>query len=104
MTVLFYWTSKVGALKTTIRIDDELLQRAWREAQRRGISLASLLEQGLELALKTPPPSAARITRLSEIFRPRKEERVARGRTTISDAEIADSATSSGPQWRMDKD
>jgi hypothetical protein len=41
-------------MKTTIRVDDRLLQRAWQEAERRGIPLASLIEQALQLVLRLP--------------------------------------------------
>jgi hypothetical protein len=39
-------------MRTTIRLDDRLLQLAWREAERRGVTLASLVEQGLQLVLR----------------------------------------------------
>jgi hypothetical protein len=74
--VLLYWESGCTSVKTTIRIDDELLQKAWKEAQRRGISLASMVEQGLRLALSMPPKiPAERITKLSAFFAPRKAPR-----------------------------
>jgi hypothetical protein len=39
-------------MRTTVRLDDRLLQRAWQEAERRGVTLASLVEQGLQLVLR----------------------------------------------------
>jgi hypothetical protein len=39
-------------MKTIVRLDDRLLQRAWHEAERRGVTLASLVEQGLQLVLR----------------------------------------------------
>jgi hypothetical protein len=39
-------------MRTTVRVDDRLLQQAWREAERRGVTLASLVEQGLQLVLR----------------------------------------------------
>ena len=44
-------------MRTTVRLDDLLLQRAWQEAERRGISLATLVEQGLQLVMRLPPKS-----------------------------------------------
>jgi hypothetical protein len=41
-------------MRTTVRLDDQLLQRAWQEAERRGVSLATLIEQGLQLVLRVP--------------------------------------------------
>jgi hypothetical protein len=40
--------------RTTVRLDDALLGRARKEAERRGVTLTSLIEQGLELALRRP--------------------------------------------------
>jgi hypothetical protein len=45
-------------MRTTVRLDDRLLQRAWQEAERRGVSLASLVEQGLQLVLRVPPKNS----------------------------------------------
>jgi hypothetical protein len=41
-------------MRTTIRLDKPLLERARQEAARRGITLTALIEQGLELALRRP--------------------------------------------------
>ncbi len=41
-------------MRTTVRLDDALLDRARREAVRRGVTLTSLIEQGLRLALRRP--------------------------------------------------
>jgi len=41
-------------MRTTIRLDDALLDRARREAERRGETLTSLIERGLRLVLATP--------------------------------------------------
>ncbi len=41
-------------MRTTVRLEENLLQRARQEAERRGITLTSLLEQGLQLALRRP--------------------------------------------------
>jgi len=38
-------------LRTTVRINDALLEEAKREASRRGETLASLIEQGLRLVV-----------------------------------------------------
>jgi hypothetical protein len=39
-------------MRTIVRLDDRILQRAAHEAERRGVSLASLVEQGLQLVLR----------------------------------------------------
>jgi hypothetical protein len=41
-------------MRTTVRLEESLLQRARQEAERRGVTLTSLLEQGLQLALRRP--------------------------------------------------
>jgi hypothetical protein len=41
-------------MRTTVRLDEALLERARQEAARRGVTLTSLIEQGLELALRRP--------------------------------------------------
>lgn len=41
-------------MRTTIRLDKPLLERARQEAARRGVTLTALIEQGLELALRRP--------------------------------------------------
>jgi len=45
-------------MRRTIRLDDRLLERAWQEAERRGVTLASLIEQGLQLVLRHPSKSS----------------------------------------------
>jgi hypothetical protein len=41
-------------MRTTVRLDDALLDRAKREAARRGMTLTALIEQGLKLAMRQP--------------------------------------------------
>jgi len=41
-------------MRTTVRLDDALLDRARQEAARRGVTLTSLIEQGLQLVLRRP--------------------------------------------------
>ena len=41
-------------MRTTVRLEESLLQRARQEAERRGVTLTSLIEQGLELVLRRP--------------------------------------------------
>ncbi len=41
-------------MRTTVRLDDALLNRARREAARRGVTLTALIDQGLRLALRRP--------------------------------------------------
>jgi hypothetical protein len=41
-------------MRTTIRLDEALLERAKREAHRRGETLTALIERGLRLVLASP--------------------------------------------------
>ena len=41
-------------MRTTVRLNDALLERAKREAARRGETLTSLIERGLRLVLAKP--------------------------------------------------
>ena len=41
-------------MRTTVRLDDALLDRAKREAARRGETLTALIERGLRLVLANP--------------------------------------------------
>jgi hypothetical protein len=41
-------------MRTTVRLDDGLLDQARREAERRGTTLTALIEQGLRLAIRRP--------------------------------------------------
>lgn len=41
-------------MRTTVRLGKPLLERARKEAARRGITLTALIEQGLGLALRRP--------------------------------------------------
>jgi hypothetical protein len=41
-------------MRTTVRLDDALLDLARQEATRRGVTLTSLIEQGLRLVLRRP--------------------------------------------------
>lgn len=43
-----------GHMRTTVRLDDRLLERARREAARRGETLTALIERGLRLVLANP--------------------------------------------------
>jgi hypothetical protein len=47
-------------MRTTVRLDDNLLEQARREAQRRGETLTSLVEKGLRLELVHSQPSVKR--------------------------------------------
>lgn len=47
-------------MRTTVRLDDALLERARKEADRRGITLTALIEEGLKLAMRRPLESNAR--------------------------------------------
>lgn len=50
-------------MRTTVRLDDALLDRARQEAARRGTTLTALIEQGLRLVLRSPlkPPNPPRV-------------------------------------------
>lgn len=41
-------------MRTTVRLDEALMQRARQEADRRGVTLTALIEQGLQLVLRRP--------------------------------------------------
>jgi hypothetical protein len=49
-----------GHMRTTVRLDDALLERARKEADRRGVTLTALIEQGLQLVLRKPMARHAR--------------------------------------------
>ena len=51
-------------MRTTVRLDDGLLDQARREAERRGTTLTALIEQGLRLAIRPPQP-IERVSRIS---------------------------------------
>jgi hypothetical protein len=48
-------------MRTTIRLDDTLLDRARREAARRGETLTALIERGLRLVLASPDKRPRRL-------------------------------------------
>jgi hypothetical protein len=47
-------------MRTTVRLDDGLLEQARREAARRGVTLTSLIEQGMRLVLRRAPQGPER--------------------------------------------
>jgi hypothetical protein len=47
-------------MRTTVRLDDALLDQARREAQRRGETLTALIEKGLRLELARSKPDRRR--------------------------------------------
>lgn len=49
-------------MRTTVRLEESLLERARLEAERRGVTLTSLIEQGLQLALRKPLKRSERTT------------------------------------------
>jgi hypothetical protein len=54
-------------MRTTVRLKERLLERARQEAERRGVTLTSLIEQGLQLALRRPlKPSERSMAKLPE--------------------------------------
>jgi predicted DNA-binding ribbon-helix-helix protein len=46
-------------MRTTVRLDQALLERVRAEAAKRKTTLTSLIEQGLELVLRQPTESVA---------------------------------------------
>jgi hypothetical protein len=50
-------------MRTTIRLDDELLERLKREAQRQNISLTRLINRVIEAGLETAPARRKRAFR-----------------------------------------
>jgi hypothetical protein len=51
-------------MRTTVRLDEALLERARKEAARRGATLTALIEEGLQLVLRRPrkQPDRPRVT------------------------------------------
>ena len=49
-------------MRTTVRLPDGLLNRARAEARRRGTTLTALLQEGLELALRSDRKPARKVT------------------------------------------
>ena len=47
-------------MRTTIRLDDNFLRQVKREAQRRGETITSMIEQGLRLVLASSQPRPPR--------------------------------------------
>jgi hypothetical protein len=47
-------------MRTTVRLDDALLNRARREAARRGVTLTSLIDRGLRAVLQRPAATQSR--------------------------------------------
>ena len=41
-------------MRTTVRLNEKLLERARKEATRRGATLTALIEEGLQLVLRRP--------------------------------------------------
>ena len=75
----------LGHMRTTVRLDDALLERAKREAARRGLTLTALIEHGLRLVMSRPATRA-------------RAERVAlpvcrRGGGTLPGVDLDDSAS-----------
>lgn len=72
-------------MRTTVRLDDALLERARREAARRGETLTALIERGLRLVLARPE----RIVQKSPVDLPVCRE----GGGTLPGVDLDDSAT-----------
>ncbi|OGA46708.1 MAG: hypothetical protein A3F74_21085 [Betaproteobacteria bacterium RIFCSPLOWO2_12_FULL_62_58] len=47
-------------MRTTVRLNESLLEQARREAARRGTTLTALIEQGLRMALARRPSATKR--------------------------------------------
>lgn len=48
-------------MRTTVRLEEPLLDRARQEAERRGVTLTALIEEGLRLVLRRPLRRAERL-------------------------------------------
>lgn len=57
-------------MRTTVRLDDRLLEAAKREAARRGETLTALIERGLRLVLARPQSRIARRPRGAPVILP----------------------------------
>lgn len=44
----------LAPMRTTVRLDEALMERARREARRRNVTLTSLIEEGLQMVLRRP--------------------------------------------------
>lgn len=51
----------VNHMKTTLVIDDSVMQRLRAEAARRGVTMSALVEAGLRRLLDEPPPPPAAV-------------------------------------------
>ncbi len=47
--------------RTTVRLDEALLDHAKSEAQRRGLTLTALIEEGLRLVMARRPPGSTKM-------------------------------------------
>ena len=57
----------VSQMKTTLNIDDSVMQRLREEATRRGTTMSLLVEAGLRRVLSEPAPSDSPSTELSPL-------------------------------------
>jgi hypothetical protein len=48
-------------MRTTVRLNEKLLERAKKEAVRRGATLTALIEEGLQLVLRRPKERPERL-------------------------------------------
>ena len=55
-------------MRTTVRLDDALLDQARREAQRRGETLTALIEKGLRLELAHAKPDRRKLKVAIPVF------------------------------------
>lgn len=61
---IYVSSSMIRCMRTTVRLRDELLERAKRRAAEQGRTLTSLIEEGLTLVLAEPVGTKRRRVRL----------------------------------------
>ncbi len=72
-------------MRTTIRLDDALLDKAKKEASRRGETFTSLVEKGLRLVLAAPRKPLSRVRVRVPVCR--------KGGGTLPGVDLTDTAT-----------
>jgi predicted nucleic acid-binding protein len=83
-------------MRTTVSLDDALLDQARREAQRRGETLTALIEKGLRLELAHAKPAQRRPKVTIPVFRRGKGLQPG---VVVQDAWFAALAIESGCEW-----